>query len=133
MEGQDEALTANTTKKKKKLKKDVESFNCGNKGHYKSNCWVKGGGKEGQGQKRKGKDKDSAASAEQLQPQPDIEAWAAIEEVSEEDQSQQSFASELCTKSELYDSGTSCHMSPFCSQSISFCLIPPHPILTANK
>ena len=132
-EGQDKALTANTTKKKKKNKKDVECFNCGNKGHYKSDCWAKGGGKEGQGPKRKGKDKDSATSVEQSQPQPDIEAWAAIEEVSEEDQSQQSFASKLRTKSELYDLGASCHMSPFCSQFISFRPISPHPILAANK
>ena len=132
-EGQDEALTADATKKKKKNKKDVECFNCGNKGHYKSDCWAKGGGKEGQGPKQKGKDKDSAASAEQSQLQPDIEAWAAIEEVSEEDQSQQSFASELRTESELYDSGASCHMSPFRSQFISFRPIPPHPILTADK
>ena len=132
-EGQDEALTADATKKKKKNKKDVECFNCGNKGHYKSDCWAKGGGKEGQGPKRKGKDKDNAALAEQSQPQPDIEAWAAIEEVSEEDQSQQSFASELRTESELYDSGASCHMSPFRSQFISFRPIPPHPILAADK
>ena len=134
-EGQDEALTADATKKKKS-KKDIECFNCQKPGHVKADCWAKGGGKEGQGPKRKGrKDKDSTASAEQSQsqPQPDIEAWAAIEEVSEEHTSQQSFASELRTEGELYDSGASCHMSPFRSQFISFRPIPPHPILAADK
>ena len=133
-EGQDEALTADATKKKSK--KDIECFNCQKPRHVKAECWAKGGGKEGQGPKRKGwKGKDSAASAEQSQsqPQPDIEAWAAIEEVSEEDTSQQSFASELCTEGELYDSGASCHMSPFRSQFISFRPIPLHPILAADK
>jgi hypothetical protein len=82
-EGQDEALTADATKKKKS-KKDIECFNCKKRGHMKSDCWAKGGGKEGQGPKRKGQ--DGAASADQQgQQQPDIEAWAAIEEVSEEE------------------------------------------------
>ena len=132
--GQDEALTADAMKKKSK--KDIECFNCQKPGHVKADCWAKGGGKEGQGPKRKGrKGKDSAASAEQSQSQlqPDIEVWAAIEEVSEEDTSQQSFGSELRTEGKLYDSSASCHMSPFRSQFISFHLIPPHPILAADK
>ena len=132
-EGQDEALTADAMKKSKK---DIECFNCQRPGHIKVDCWAKGGGKEGQGPKRKGqKDKDSAASAEQSQsqPQPDIEAWVVIEEVSGEDTNQRSFASKRYTEGKLYDSGTSCHMSPFHSQFISFQPIPPHPILTADK
>ena len=140
-DGQDEVLGANAGGKNKnknkgkgKSKKDVECFNCGNRGHYKSDCWAKGGGKEGQGPRRRGQ--DGAASADQQQPsqpQPDIGAWAAIEEVSKEEQDQQSFASELRTQSELYDSGASCHMSPFRQQFISFRPIPPHPILAADK
>ena len=31
------------------LKMSVKCFNCHRKGHVKANCWVKGGGKEGQG------------------------------------------------------------------------------------
>jgi hypothetical protein len=129
-EGQDEALTANAMKGKK-LKKDLECFNCKKRSHIRADYWAKGGGKEGQGPKRKGQ--DGAMSADQqTQSQPDMEAWAAIEEVSEEE-GQQSFASKLCTESELYDSGASCHMSPFRQQFVSYRPIPPRPIMAADK
>jgi hypothetical protein len=109
-EGQEEALGANAGKGKKS-KKDVECFNCKKKGHMKSDCWAKGGGKEGQGPKKKAQ--DSAAAADKQQ-QPDIEAWAAVEEVlDEEDSNQISFACKPRVEGELYDSGASCHMSPF--------------------
>src|SRR6266850_3850815 len=36
-------------KDKSKDKKKVECYNCHKTGHYKSECWAKGGGKEGQG------------------------------------------------------------------------------------
>lgn len=39
-------------------RKDIECFNCKKKGHFKSDCWAKGGGKEGQGEHQKGKGKD---------------------------------------------------------------------------
>jgi hypothetical protein len=80
MEGQDEAMSTETGKKKR-LKKDIKCFNCKKLGHVKADFWAKGGGKEGQGPKKKGQ--DSTVSAEQQQP--DIEAWAAIEEILEED------------------------------------------------
>lgn len=35
------------------LTKDVECYNCHKKGHKKADCWVKGGGKEGQGPRSK--------------------------------------------------------------------------------
>ena len=38
-------------------KKNVTCHNCHKKGHYKSECWAPGGGKEGQGPKQKGKGK----------------------------------------------------------------------------
>ena len=41
-------------------KKNVECHNCHKKGHYKSECWAPGGGKEGQGPKQKGKGKAKA-------------------------------------------------------------------------
>ena len=50
---QDEAFTVDAQKIKKKKKSDVECFNCHKKGHMKSDCWVKGGGKEGQWLKKK--------------------------------------------------------------------------------
>ncbi len=53
-------------------KKQVECFNCHKKGHVKADCWVKGGGKEGQGLRRRGggaRDRgtkgDAATGAEQ--------------------------------------------------------------------
>ena len=53
------------------LKKNVKCHNCGKKGHYKADCWVEGGEKEGQGLKQKGKgekgkekEKDSAFTAQ---------------------------------------------------------------------
>jgi Reverse transcriptase (RNA-dependent DNA polymerase)/gag-polypeptide of LTR copia-type/GAG-pre-integrase domain len=42
---------------KKDKKKNVECHNCHKKGHYKSECWGPGGGKEGEGPKQKGKGK----------------------------------------------------------------------------
>jgi hypothetical protein len=44
--GPDEAFAANGQKQRDK--KAVECFNCHKMGHYKSDCWAKGGGKEGQ-------------------------------------------------------------------------------------
>jgi hypothetical protein len=38
-------------------KKNIKCHNCKKKGHYKSDCWAPGGGKEGQGPKQKGKGK----------------------------------------------------------------------------
>ncbi len=82
---QDEAFTADSQKKKKGKKRDVECENCHKKGHTKAQCWAKGGGNEGGGPKRKGKDDDKkdgdkSAAATTKEQQPDIEAWAAIDE-----------------------------------------------------
>src|SRR5258708_16155420 len=46
---QDEAFTADSQKKKKGKKRDVECENCHKKGHTKAQCWAKGGGNEGGG------------------------------------------------------------------------------------
>jgi hypothetical protein len=70
-------------------KKNVECHNCKKKGHYKSDCWAKGGGKEGQGPnqkgKGKGKEKDAATVAqEKKEDKPkdgkpkDEEAWMTM-------------------------------------------------------
>ena len=40
-------------------KKNVECHNCHKKGHYKSECWAPGGGKEGKGPKQRGKGKSN--------------------------------------------------------------------------
>ena len=125
-EGQEEALGANAGKGKKP-RKDVECFNCKKKGHMKSDCWAKGGGKEGQGPKRK--TQDSTATADKQQ-QPDIKAWAVIEEVLD---CQSNFACKPRVEGELYDSGASCHMSPFRHNFFSFRPKPPRPIMAADK
>lgn len=49
--------------KGKNKKKDVECYNCKKRGHFKSECWAPGGGKEGQGPKGKSKPKETAAAA----------------------------------------------------------------------
>lgn len=42
-----------SSEKGKDGKSDKECHNCGKKGHFKADCWAKGGGKEGQGPKAK--------------------------------------------------------------------------------
>jgi hypothetical protein len=128
-DGQDEALGADAGKNRRP-KRDIECFNCKKRGHMRVDCWAKGGGKEGQGPKKR--DQDSAVSAEEKQQQPDLEAWAAIEDVPEESD-QCSLVSKSHTESELYDSGASCHMSPFRQQFVSYRSIPPCPIMAADK
>ena len=131
-DGNDEALTADASKKKKTSKKDVECFNCKKRGHMKADCWAPGGGKEGQGPKKKGQ--DGAASAEQPE-QSEIEAWATIEETPsvEEELDEIVFSVKTRTECELYDSGASCHMSPFRHKFTSYRSITPRPIMAANK
>lgn len=67
-------------------KKNINCFNCGNEGHYKSDCWALGGGKEGQGpsqkgkgkQKEKEKGKESGAVAKEKEKEKVEEAWLAM-------------------------------------------------------
>jgi gag-polypeptide of LTR copia-type len=72
VESRDEAQAADSGKQKgkdkSKDKKKVECYNCCKTRHYKSECWAKGGGKEGQGlwQGRGAKD-DAAPAIEQLE------------------------------------------------------------------
>ncbi|TFY61298.1 hypothetical protein EVG20_g7113 [Dentipellis fragilis] len=116
----EEAFSADAGQKKgggarKRRDIDIECFNCKKRGHVKVECWVKGGGKEGQGLDRgkakDGKDRESTAVAED-------EAWAAmgLEEVevrekeAKEQQDPAAFAASDArtgggVESELYDSG----------------------------
>ena len=61
-------------------------------------------------------------------------AWAVIEEVLDKEETDQSnFANSARTEGELYDSGASCHMSPFRHQFVSIRPIAPRPIMAADK
>ena len=104
-------------------KKDAECFNCKRKGHYKSECWRKGGGKEGQRPKKdKDKDKDKVNAAEAKASSGD-ESWVVIIKVdntSSQAPSDMWSAPEICSsltedrsEVELYDSSTMRHISPF--------------------
>ncbi len=133
-----EAFTAEAQKNKRK-KRDLECFNCHKKGHIKTECWAKGGGKEGQGPKKKAGVRDGAAVA--AKQEQDVKSWAIIEEAEESTvevlRSPVMVAEEspniITLETKLYDSGASRHMSPFRNKFVTYQPIPPHPIVTADK
>jgi transposase InsO family protein len=148
---QDEAFTAEERKYKRK---NVECYNCHKMGHYKSECWSKGGGSEGQGPRRprrdeKEKDKDKSKSSRDsanvaADKSQDDESWAAIVDVDDApdegkscDTSSALMDSAALTLArpevELYDSGASRHMSPFSHRFTNLRDIPPRPITAANS
>ena len=76
----------------------IECYNCHKKGHYKSECWAKGGDKEGQRPPRRSDNNDrrnnnrnrnnrnrdnNQGSDNANSANMDIEAWSAIEEIEE--------------------------------------------------
>jgi transposase InsO family protein len=146
----DEAFTAEERKYKRK---NVECYNCHKMGHYKSECWAKGGGKEGQGPRRprrdeetrnKDKDKSKKESANAAEESPEDESWAAIVDADDADDGSKSYnISSVSADSaaltsarpevELYDSGASRHMSPFPHRFTNLQSIPPRPITAANN
>ena len=144
----DEAFAACSLKKGKRS--DIECSNCKKCGHMKADCWAKGGDKEGQGLRkcRGGRGGggsgggDLAAGAVQSgsqqlsSSQPDIEVWAAIEEVEDEDEPRiPVMAADEAggVQAELYDSGASHQMSPYCECFTMYQQISPHSITTANN
>jgi len=66
-------------KDKGKDKKKVKCYNCHKTGHYKSECWAKGEGKEGQGLQQGKGAKDNATLAKDKSEED--EAWATIEDI----------------------------------------------------
>ena len=69
------------------MKKNVKCYNCKKKGHYKTECWAPGGGKEGQGPNQKGKGKAKAKETAGMAKEKDEdkekekqveEAWLAM-------------------------------------------------------
>ena len=65
----DEALSADSSKKKGKNKHNVECFNCCKKGHYKSKCHASDGGQEGKGPKWGKGTKDDTTPAKKEVPE----------------------------------------------------------------
>ena len=115
----DETLSANSKNKSKgKDKRQVECYNCHKKGHYKSECWAKGGGNEGNGPKWSKGSKDKATLAEEKK---EPEAWATVEEM-ERPANEVTAAREVpalvgqlhTSTCKLYNSGALHHMSSFC-------------------
>src|SRR5258708_15941173 len=156
---QDKAFAATTEADKKAKKKEVECFNCKKKGHYKSECWAKGGGKEGEGPKKprdkdkssKGKNKskakdgkDHANAAKAETSSSEDESWVVIVEVDDVPSQGESYSTQSALsvhaaltkarpKAEIYDSGASHHMSPFLHHFTNLHSIPPWAITAANS
>ena len=139
-DAKDKAFTADASKKKPK--KDIECHNCHKCGHVKADCWEKGGGKEGQRPKCNDHTNTSMAAAAE---EPELGAWVAIQNVEDYiNNDQRNYAAavagrspaqaeQLCGATELYDSGTSWHMSPFCKCFITYRSILLHTITIADK
>jgi len=133
--GQDESFAAST--QKSKSKKDIECYNCRKKGHIKADCWAKGGGKEGQGPRRR--QGSTQANAAAVSEKPEDESWAIIEVINDEDDTMAATTTTTTTRTddrshtELYDSGTSRHMTPHRDKFITYQRIGPRPIVAADK
>jgi LTR polyprotein gag-polypeptide-like protein/Pol polyprotein len=147
--------------KSKKRNHNAQCKNCNKKGHTKAKCWAKGGGREGQfeadwwkgrqGKKDDSKPDSSKKASNNNANSTDIEAWAAIEviddpqaqawypdHIGEEVANTQQLANKalyrpLTSKIDLYDSGSTCHISPFRHRFVTFNAIPPHSISAANQ
>ena len=107
-------------------KKNAKCHNCSKKGHYKSDCWAPGGGKEGQGPKQKGKGKAKsdgekkdekkeagtvAASDAKGKEKEVEEAWLAmIDEMTDEEASENGLDGDVLD--EFEDLGDTIHDSP---------------------
>jgi hypothetical protein len=92
-------------------KSNIESHNCGKKGHIKSECWSKGGGKEGQGPKQKkskAKKKGTAKGAKREEA-PEVEEHHAL--VAHTPGTALKFSGGANVVRPL-DSGTSAHFEP---------------------
>ena len=65
----------------KEKKKNAKCHNCQKTGHYKSECWAKGGGKEGQGPKGKGGPKGNEKKGEKASvAEAEDAVWSVVDE-----------------------------------------------------
>jgi hypothetical protein len=95
-----------------------------------SDCFAKGGGKEGQWPKRKGEKPEKAAAA---QSDDEESGWAVILDGDDQAGGDRANLAEARNDVEIYDSGASRHMSPYRSKFINFSEIPAKKIRTADE
>jgi gag-polypeptide of LTR copia-type/Pol polyprotein, beta-barrel domain len=128
----DKAFHAN---RQRKGQRNVECFNCHQKGHFKADCWAKGEGKEGQGPHGSPSSRMGAEESTSAATHADVEAWATIEAVRPQPDvtAIMNEQTNSPTYAEIYDSGATRHMSPYREQFINYHPIDPHPILAANN
>lgn len=115
------------------------------KGHTKAECWAKcsdnkGGAPWHRNKKAGDKDKKTGnkTSTTKVEEQtPDIETWAAIDKIKEDDTTPciavMVGEKPIEGQTELYDMGALCHMSPLCKQFINYQEINAHCVITANQ
>ncbi len=135
-----EAFKSEDQGKGKKGNCNVQCENCHKKGHTKAKCWAKGGGQEGQfeadwwkGKRAKqenSKQENPKKASNNNANSADIKAWAAIEviddlqaqewypdhigeEVANMQLANKAVHKPLTSEIDLYDSGSTCHISPF--------------------
>jgi hypothetical protein len=137
--GGNAALTAGaqaSARDKRSAAKDVTCYNCNRTGHFKSDCWAKGGGKEGQrpgGQGRRGggnytKPAANTAAAAAPPPPPANFAFATAAAVPHACAQPQA----LAQRGAIIDSGATSHFCPDCARFITFTAIEPQDVRTAD-
>ena len=123
-----------SNKGKEKSTPSATCKNCKNTGHTKADCWLKGGGKEGQGPRgqnsKKGEKKaETAAAAEATGNADEIFAFTCTSNYIEVTNALNIPKSQLGA---CIDSGTSWHYTPDCDVFINYCPINNTTITTAD-
>ena len=134
------AMIAATNKRSTKGKKSLRCSNCKRSGHINSDCFAKGGGKEGQWPDKKKKDEKVATVAKE----DDVEdvALIAIPDKEDEDlalavtsdfqEDARALSASASNDGIILDSGATHHFSPQCSKYINFTPITDSPIKAAD-
>jgi hypothetical protein len=111
---------------------DITCFNCDRKGHYKQDCWRKGGGQEGQGprqnQKKGGCTPKHSANSATDSKDPDSYAFMSSDLISIADQ----LKVPMGRHGAIIDSGASAHFCPDRTKFKNFVSIPSQNIHTAD-